>query len=556
MRNVLWAMTWGFWQRGRSELLVALGLALVLPTGVYLWLSRQFRLVRLQPEPLGALHFAFLLILLFIATGPVVLALGSPAPMFTRPMRTWQFVVWQFLLGSATVMSIYVLAALLVNFVCDAHWGLLGPALFCATAFVSVQASLWATGGGRPKQIPVLSIVVTIPVCGVLLFWLLAQFQQPSGGEFRNWDTLTGRELATMLAVSAAAILVAILGVARDRRGDQVDWPGLWNRLGFRGRTQIAPCRALGTPAAAQFWFEWRQKGRAMPICAAIFGLCLLSGLTAKVLATEPGVARASVIPSQLEMLAIFGLVFPVLFSAAFGMFIGHCNLSGPTLEMGSFLATRPLSSAGMATAVLKTAALSLAATWGVCLLVFVCGLGELQWLTGGDLFDQLGKLFPRAIPIVKSCWGPFFLLGGGLVSWIAMGLVSSLILTGRERLLTGLLGAVALAFLAGFPLLKSLLPRQFVLPLLNAAAVAGGGLFLAGSWAAFLGASRNGYVGSRTIRLAIASWLICSVLAICALHSILGLSAASVSLSLGLLSLVFAPFAVAPWAVAWNRHR
>ena len=75
---------------------------------------------------------------------------------------------------------------------------------------------------------------------------------------------MTPGEVATLAAMAAAAYLVALVGVTRNRRGDALPSLGILAWLERAGTPSRHAERTFGGPEQAQFWLEWRQNGLIM----------------------------------------------------------------------------------------------------------------------------------------------------------------------------------------------------------------------------------------------------------------------------------------------------
>jgi hypothetical protein len=520
---------------------------------VYLWLWWQ---LGLQPEALGALQFAFLLMQLVVIIAAGGTAVGSPAVHYTRPLPTWLMVAWQLLLGCAAVAVMYASAAASVNLLAGAQWSIAGPILFCVASFACVQAVIWATAGGRRLQNePVLTVIVLVPFCSGLLWWMKSRFPINREGIMGRWSELAWGDAAGLLAVLAASFVVAVIGIRRDRRGDAIDWGAIWRRLGFRPTTPALRRPPFRSAADAQFWFEWKPKGVILPTATAVLWICGMVGLAASLLLKDPAVRRFQW-PSEFEFLVALTGLTAIGLPTVVGFVLGHLNLSSTKLDMSTFLAARPVGDDALARSVLKTATVSLAAAWLVCLLGAGCGYAAICHLAGVDVLRNLPQALPKVAAVMSSVQLPLLLAGAVLASWSGMAATLTLTLLGRERVLLGVMVGGVIFSILGLILLRFFLPPSVVSAVRNTAAVVLGVSLTIGTLAAYAAALRRRYVGAAATGLAGIAWLASSAAAILALRQVLPLPVAASLLTIGLLALPILPFAAAPLAIAQNRHR
>ena len=114
----------------------------------------------------------------------------------------------------------------------------------------------------------------------------------------------------------------------------------------------------FASPAAAQFWFEWRRAGWLLPACVA-FVLVFIA---------TPIVWFNRADPAYMNYMVGRILVMPVIFAFAIGKGFVRPEFWSTNLSFPSFLAIRPLPSGQFVICKMKVAALSAAMTW---LLVF-----------------------------------------------------------------------------------------------------------------------------------------------------------------------------------------
>jgi hypothetical protein len=141
------------------------------------------------------------------------------------------------------------------------------------------------------------------------------------------------------------------------------------------------------------------------------------------------------------------------------------------------------------------------------------------------------------------------------VAAWIPLSLAASLVMTGRQRLLVASISGVVPALLAGLFLAGRTAEGHADLPH-SVWQIALGSISVAATAWLFGTALRDGQISASCGERALVAWL-----AACAVGSCIYILAGPLNLSdlvlmAGLLALPLAPFAAAPLALAWNRHR
>jgi len=347
-----------------------------------------------------------------------------------------------------------------------------------------------------------------------------------------------------MLAILAPhvplAFLTARAAVSRARRGDVPDW----RFAQFRGIGDFLQRRQehFSSPARAQAWFEWRCYGRSLPAMVAIL------------------------LPFELALLFLFSdtpviifetLAFVLLTPSFMAAFVAATvSTSGLT----PFIATRPVTSASLIAAKLKTALRSTLAAWvlvfaEIPIAIRLSGTSAvvLGWVR--DLIKAFGA--PRAITML-------FLLALMLMASTWKQLVQSLYigLTGREWAVKASVFVALFVLAVMLPLAHWTLTNRKVMAVLWTsfpwiAAVLVSIKLSATVW--IVARLHDGrLLSDRTLVLG----AICWDLAVLALYGLLAWLLPALLFHHYFLALVamltvpLARLAAAPLALVWNRHR
>ncbi|MHC4398871.1 MAG: hypothetical protein ACYTG0_04245 [Planctomycetota bacterium] len=544
------AVLWEVWKRHRwvliassAWLIVVSGLCHALSDGVIFGVTL-------------VVHEDAILMTLLLAIGPLLCGLlplfaygcdadiagresSFPPRMFTLPMTTRALVGWPMLYGTAAIALAWLAVASFVLRPGGMNVPLWWPSALLASCLAWVQALSW-----RPFGLPGLRIVAAVLSIGVLV-----------AVSSLRWMAHLPEPVVSLLLGSTIlpAYVVAVSGVARARRGDQPDWQWLfgWARhvadwFSLRGRF-------FGSPSRAQIWFEWRRCGLGLLIAV---GLAILSlAILIIVSRHNPRLSPNSPLRSPILLLTV-----PLLAGVmAFGGW-GNCGDPRRGQAIPAFLATRPMTCAGLIWAKMKAAAIGAAVVWGMALAAIVL----MVLLTGswGELAGQWNMLtrdFSAAEKAAMVTLGVVFLLAA---TWKPM--VSNMFysLTGRNWVyVVGafVMGSVVVgiipvaSWLSMHPEYHDDLLAAVPWALTTAAVLK----LLVGGWLVRV-IIRRRLVETRLMARLVAAWLMIALCLTASIHCLVPgslarwyLIAACVVLALPLVRL-----SLAPLALAWNRHR
>ncbi len=530
MRSIPVAMTWELLSQLRWTLPVSVLGANAMPVFLLSALRLQGLTEWDDPSTI-VIHFMLVQVSMFCFAAGVFAAQGAPAWLFAYPIRTTTLVASQMFSAMLLVgLEMFVSGAAL-NALFDLNWPLWGPALFAATSVAAIQATLWLTEKS-PAWLPwAFSLVAAL-----LGFWLKSRYGEAIAVKpTRYWSEVTPSEILTMLAVTALSFYVAVIGVARQRRGDVLPSFGVvaWFERTFDATPEVG--QPFRTPAQAQFWYEWQQKGWPMP-AAVIFGMVVGSG--GWLIFSRDGHDLLNGFYAGGGMLSALAMVG--------GLILGNSGQGDANFGMGHFLATRPMTSVEMSQTILKVGAKSVLITWSLWAAAFAA-----IWLTLRTL-----NVIPPGVPADWRHFGWWYVPATLLGPWIVAGLLGSLGLTGNPSLMLKLFGAFFLLIIA-LPLLEQHLlshaARQHVERAIPAAL---GAVFVLGTAWAFVAARRRNLIASRTVWAAIGAWVMLSALVMLELRQHSEIPLAASVFAIGLLATAAAPLATAPLALTWNRNR
>ncbi len=526
MRSIPLAMTWETFQRGRWGLLLgALG-ANALPMMLLAALRHEGGVEPADPS-LIVMQVTLVQINMFAFGAAIFSAQGAPSRLYAYPIRTEAIVAWHMLLAMALIALEVVVSTTVLNLLFDQEWPLWGPALFSAAALVAILAVCWLTD--KAAWLP-----WSIGLVGAVLgLWFKSRYGPMFSQPTHVWSAITPSEVATLLAVVGLSYWVAIIGVGRSRCGEQLGSLGIvaWLGRAFDQEMEVGP--PFLSPAQAQFWFEWRKKGWAMP-GSTLFCLILMLCVWLLFVRNPKDV---------VEMLVVSGGVLSIL-GLISGLIMGNTGPSDSNLEMGSFLGTRPMTSVDLSRTILKVAAGSVLIAWLIWGVAFL--------ILSGILLATQSMPQPFFPSGVQWWYVPATLLG----SWTVLALVASASLAGRMtwlwKIYFGLFGFVIVFVLFSKFALSPAAQSQ----LFYGVMAVGGIAFVLGTVWAYAKALRRSLIGRPAACVAASLWAVLSMVVMLewVRHPVEQFPV--YLFVIGLMAAAVAPLAAAPLALTWNRNR
>jgi hypothetical protein len=468
--------------------------------------------------------------------------LGFPGRLLLKPVSTARLVLVPMVFGGAVVVTIFALWTGLVL----PHLSAINVSnlLWISTVLLSLfwwmQALEWS--------LPLLKVRSVVLLMVVVIHLLVLVLPQMPANIASGWQW---RILAALLA---SAVPAAWIGLKLMRQGR---WEGpsqismLWSRL--RLERARGARKKFGSAFGAQFWLEWRRQGLVLPgvwggIALLVFPV-LLTGFKWVGVGTPPPEA----------ILAIM-LVLPLALSVVWGFALAKFDLFHSMSELPVYIAVRPMTNGGFVMAKLVMALAASALTWlltvaAACFCLAIVGTGTL--FSKAELVTPLGPVaymtgcVPVLLLLVIWTWKNLVAgIGAGLTgrSWIIR-----LIPVWRSTLLLGLFALVVAArTYVNF--------RETLLHWLTGILIVCLTAKIAVAIIAFVLGLRRNAITARAVGWMVGGWLGCGLFVagfaghVCHEINKPGLWM-WVALG-GLLVLPLADLAIAPLALAWNRHR
>jgi hypothetical protein len=532
MTSILRAITWEFWRENRWWIIVSVSAILGLVSLVYNEPINDY-----DPEQMSHVTTFFMEMIGFGIFLCLSLynkkkgRLGFPEHLFVKPIRMRSVASIRLGLAVVTAVSLYIITAWAFYRATAMRWPVALPCLYMATCIVFLHAMAWSLPAVAGLQL-VFSVVGYFVLCS------------------QYYDDLRAEDSSRTLGLLILMMLwagVAIAGASLDRRSQRITLTTLWNRI-LKIFTMCLPWKTCtnSSPQRALFWFHWIRKGWILPalsVILTILGYVLLwSGAWG---------GEAAFIKDYFTGIFFVHLVgFPLLISLII------CQQETQNQGLPTYISSLPVTNRDMLLAYLKAGLASLAMAWGV----FVTGLCLLrlgQMITGKghltiELFSQLMTYMTHLSDLNRNVRIPGLYY---LMAWSTVGLLGSMVLSGRRRVGVITFSTIFL-FIAIPSFARGMGAPNIVIYAMN----------ILWAWTFILiiiGGTFVAYIFG-TLRKRIHPYLTLAALLLYIGLNIINAQAVwqapkEILETLALLAIItrpLAPFATAPLALAWNRHR
>jgi hypothetical protein len=551
-------MLWEIWGRHKLNFLWQ---AVALAASVFLVLWKEHGASKDLGDVLGFVSFCcflgayshLLVCFGYIEMDAQKTQIGFPGRLLLKPVSTVRLALAPMLIGGAITVTVFAAWAELVlrHLVGISASDLLWTSTVLVSFLWWMQALAW--GFPLPK-VRMLAVVMV----AVAHFFVWHIPQKPAS----EWPGWRWPILAALLVTAAPA---AWMGLKLMRQGR---WEGpsrfsmLWSRLrlgrvpGRRGR--------FGSAFGAQFWLEWRRQGWLLPRIAG--GMALLIGgvfgiafFLLRRISGEAAQGGDSEWVMILSMFVLSLLVVPLVLSVVMSPVLAKFDRLHASAELPVYIAVRPMPNGGIVMAKLAMALATSALTW----LITVAACLWLALMGKGILISRAGWVTPYGTVAFMSGCVPVLLV---LFIWTWKNLVAGIgaCLTGRAWI--GVASSIwRLFLLEGVGLLAwsawtNVNFREALLPWLPGILIASLAAKIAVSATAFVLGLRRNAITARAVGWIVGGWLVCGLfVAGYAGHVCKAIHKPDVWIWIalaGFLVLPLADLAIAPLALAWNRHR
>jgi hypothetical protein len=523
-RSPALAITWEYWRRGTAWFVAGnIAVALACTSMLYSILLGHAGMgyADLHEElDKGMMAFVF--------WPPVVLSVAAWRTLrvhYAKPVSTGKLVALSMANGAAATLLMFGTMVLSMRVIFGADWPFVIPALISVTFYLLTQSVAWAAGSSR--LLAMFNVALAIGLgAGISSDYLLSLLEPQRGGVTPEWAPWL-----VMVTVAGFSALLAVRSAACDRRGDariiaqfQRVWAfasdlcSRWTTL-IRRRSDFS--RRFRSAGAAQFWVEWRTKGRWI-----VYGVgVVMCGLFVVLKGKDPWDAEGAV----GVVSAMFMLMLPML-----GLWLGS---DSGRFDLRTFRATRPLSDRQVAGAVLK----NVAVVSFLGMLLWMLGAVAVSWRFNTPMWGRLQREWEPGVVNFLNCEGEWIV--AALLVWAVCASAASLAMARSWFVVSG---GLSLMVILGVMLRFS--TWEYMLPLTEFC-------IWCVAIATFAAAFSQRLISVADVICAVAAWLLLLAV-IFALDPgprpspETGLWVASFAL------LPFVPFAAAPLALSWNRHR
>jgi hypothetical protein len=332
-----------------------------------------------------------------------------PHRLFTLPISTLRLVAVPVLAGIASVELLYLLW--LGPLSRDGSTNPLFVAVLLGGLVVCYQAALWTLERLGSMRVVVVGTVAVI-VFGI---GLLPSFPPSPPPLWRSEGALA----AFVVGAAVAVFVVSWRHVASLRCGGAGRSRRLEPLIASAAAAIPTRRKAFASPLAAQFWFEWRCSGLALPM---VVGGVLLFVF----------VPLSWVLAGSTFRLLLGALATPIILAIPVGMAFARPRFWSEDLSLPAFVAVRPLTAADIVATKVKVALASVVLSW--LLVLSFCGV----WLFGWANLDSLSRF---AIQL----WAFHGRSVGVVYGIVVLVVFAGMLLTWRfltSRLWTGLSGS------------------------------------------------------------------------------------------------------------------
>ncbi|HEX4794212.1 MAG TPA: hypothetical protein VH370_10495, partial [Humisphaera sp.] len=277
-----------------------------------------------------------------------------PMHMMTLPVRTRGLVGLPMIIGAIVLAIFWVAFERILLVKTGAKPQTLWALLMVVGVVVWLQATAWL-----PYWFSILRIIV-VSVSGFVVFTAIAT----AVFMCRVWDWPEPLCMAAICVVVMAAFPVALLGVAKIRRGEVGTAP--WLNRRSRSRQAAPVLRPFAGPRQAQFWFELRRNVPTGPLVAA--GVALVFCLAALGARREVTTEVTGGFGFQMHwstVLYVGALISPALVTGWHGIAMARSDIWSSDIAMNPFIAIRPMTCNQIVKLKLRAALVSIALCFG-----------------------------------------------------------------------------------------------------------------------------------------------------------------------------------------------
>jgi hypothetical protein len=287
-------------------------------------------------------------------------SIGFPYRLFTLPLTTFQLVAFPIALGVVGFEFLGLLWRTLVFRDDLDAWGM----LLIGVYVVVHQTVLWTLPRLGFLRMLVLGVVGIV----FIVAFGLPTFPQDTLPWWLRVNVLT----VWLLLLAFGSFLTSWAYVGRQRSGGGSSHRGVIPVVHEVADALPRRTKPFASPAAAQFWFEWRRSGFLLPLLVCATLVTVIGPLS--LVMGDDGTVRI--------LIATFAL--PIVLALPVGKAFSKPDLRSTDMSIPSFIAVKPFSTEDLIATKMKVAALSTGISW-----LLICSFLSLWFALSGSL-DRL----------------------------------------------------------------------------------------------------------------------------------------------------------------------
>ncbi len=533
MQPYLKALAWAFWRERRTHFALFIIIASAFSVFMYEFnsLFEKYEAMEIIVIFAMLIELFCLAILIIAGFGSSLMHLKIPDHLYVKPVSSRFLVAIYLGLSILSVVLIHLITVLLYRFVGILDWPVIIPLTCLITIILCVHTIFWSL-----SDTPFICVSATIIMCGFMsIFSAEYIFEKQISLQYflRNI-------MPYMVIIDIFALVISFHAVKHARCGEMLRSARLWERLYLRLKILLPGKNwQLRTPQKAYFWLLYRTSGLAMPFCNLLF---VLIALIVFVLIPEPE-------KNQEVLGCMVAFAFANLFLLPFiGALMAHQE--DKSFGVSYYIATRPISDRSILVTIFKAFMADYIIGW----TIYFIGLAIVVILLSATGHLDFSSNTLNELKDVKSIFSFPKILLYPLGIWAAVGLTSSIFIAGRKWPIF-LFCAVLFMTPATIMLTNIFVGRTLLNIILPSLTWLFAFVSIGGTLLAFIHTVRRHLISSSFVRFLISGYIVCCIIGLLLNFSFVN-SSANAALLCGMLALPFAPFATAPLAMYWNRHR
>jgi hypothetical protein len=479
----------------------------------------------------------------YLGTGFLALTFGVMYPQQTTRARLYELpvsngAITSWLMGSAVVVCFMgnLLIVSAYEWVFGVEWPILTTGLVITAGALAVQAAYWSL-----LEFRIWRLIVCLAAAVVAVVYVLARFapdgvDQPAHG----WSQLEWHEWCIWSATVVSAAALGFRAISRERCGEGGTNQEIDVDLG-RSPSNSSELRvAFSSSVAAQTWFEWRRAKRVAMIVSWPVGILLLL-----LMLQLPEFGN----PRLLEQTLVLLIVIPALAGLLLGIGMGEESLQKVKRRDSSWCAL-PMNNSHLASAALRANFKACCLMWGIVFCLGACAplLAFLQIGPDRVAYDLARNWFTRELDWIGI---PFAILISFVATWTVSALSASLMWTGRHKFVAYFNATVVTTIILAIMSVSLFVERVDQREVVNLILIGFGIVTVITAGVILARAQQMQLIERATRQRCLFGWMFVAIV-ICCLPFAFRDKLAWAPLAV----LIVVPFAAAPLAFAWNRHR